>query len=295
MAADTRVMAERFARPRPSTLQLLVRFAAKNSFVVAGAAIIVLLMLAAIAAPLLVGDPIALEPLARLKPPTAGHLFGTDQVGRDVLSRTVYGGRASLLIGFSVAAFSTLFGLAIGLLPSIYRFLDPIIMRIMDGLMAIPAVLLAVALVAAAKPSATNVIIALTIVEVPRVVRLVRSLVLSIREQPFVDAAISVGTNEFMLIVRHILPNTMAPLIVQATFICAAAILAEAALTFLGAGTPSETPSWGNMIAEGRLFFLVAPWIILFPGIALSLTVLAINLLGDGLRDMLDPRIARRI
>ncbi len=168
-------------------------------------------------------------------------------------------------------------------------------MRIMDGLMSIPAILLAVALVAAARPSVLDVIIALTIVEVPRVVRLVRSLVLSIREQPFVDAAVSVGTNEFMLIVRHILPNTMAPLIVQATFICASAILAEAALTFLGAGTPSEIPSWGNMIAEGRLFFLIAPWIILFPGIALSCTVLAINLLGDGLRDMLDPRIARRI
>jgi peptide/nickel transport system permease protein len=273
----------------------ILRRLRRNSLIVIGAVILAILALAAAAAPLLVGDPIALDPLTRLRPPSTLHPFGTDQVGRDVLSRAVYGGRISLIIGISVASLSAVIGLSIGLVPSIYRSLDMVIMRIMDGLMSIPAILLAVALVAVAKPSVINVIIALTIVEVPRVVRLMRSLVLSVREQPYVDAAISVGTGEVALLVRHILPNTLAPLIVQASFICASAILAEAALTFLGAGTPSEIPSWGNMIAEGRHFFLIAPWIIFFPGLALSLTVLAVNLLGDGLRDMLDPRIARRI
>lgn len=282
--------------PDGNVFRGMVRLAARNALIVAGIVILVVMVLVAIAAPLLVGDPVLVTPQLRLRPPgTPGHLLGTDQVGRDVLARVVYGARTSLFIGFSVAVLATAFGLAIGVLPGLYRWLDPIIMRIMDGIMSIPAILLAVALVAVAKPSVTNVIIALTVVDVPRVVRLVRSLVLSIREQPYVDAAVSLGTSEFALIWRHILPNTVAPLIVQATFICATAILAEAALTFLGAGAPSELPSWGNMIAEGRQFFLISPWIIFFPGIALSLTVLAINLVGDGLRDALDPRIARRL
>lgn len=295
MSVDARAALPKASLPAKSTARRLLRHVRRNSLIVFGALILAVLALAAIAAPLLVGDPIALDPLTRLKPPSGLYPFGTDQVGRDVISRTVYGGRISLFIGISVASLSALIGLSIGLVPSIYRGLDMVIMRVMDGLMSIPAILLAVALVAVAKPSVVNVIIALTIVEVPRVVRLMRSLVLSVREQPYVDAAISVGTGELALLVRHILPNTVAPLVVQASFICASAILAEAALTFLGAGTPSEIPSWGNMIAEGRHSFLIAPWIIFFPGVALSLTVLAVNLLGDGLRDMLDPRIARRI
>jgi len=230
-----------------------------------------------------------------MQPPSSEHWFGTDALGRDVFSRTVWGGRVSLIVGISVAVASTLLGVVIGLLAGFVRRLDGILMRIMDGLMAIPGILLAIALMAVTRASLTTVIIAIIVPEVPRVVRLVRSLALTLREQLFVEAAHAVGTRLPTILLRHVLPNMVAPLVVQATFIAASAVLIEAALSFLGVGVPPTTPSWGNMMAEGRNFVAVAFHIILYPGILLAITVLAINLLGDGLRDALDPRLARQL
>jgi peptide/nickel transport system permease protein len=207
----------------------------------------------------------------------------------------VYGARVSLTVGLAVAIFSTLAGLAIGLVTGFIRWLDAVVMRVMDGLMSIPPVLLAIALMALTKASIENVIFAITLSEVPRVTRLVRSLVLTLREQPFVEAATAAGTGIPRTLVRHILPNTIAPLLVQATYICASAMITEAILSFIGAGTPLNIPSWGNIMAEARSLFQLKPYLILLPGVFLSLTVLAVNLLGDGLRDALDPRLARRM
>ena len=240
-------------------------------------------------------DPQAVSPLKRLKPPSEAFWFGSDMLGRDVYSRVVYGARVSLTIGLAVAFLSTLVGLAIGLVTGYIRWLDAIVMRIMDGLMSIPSVLLAIALMALTKASIENVIIAITLAEVPRVVRLVRSLVLSLREQPYVEAAVAAGTTLPRILLRHILPNTVAPLLVQATYVCASAMITEAILSFIGAGTPPNIPSWGNIMAEARSLFQIAGYLIYFPGVCLSLTVLAINLLGDGMRDALDPRLARRM
>lgn len=262
----------------------------------AGAFVLGVMSLSAVFAPLLgTVDPLALTPLQRLRPPGEAHWFGTDQFGRDLWSRVVYGARVSLVVGLTVAVLSVAIGLAIGLAAGYVRWLDAVIMRIMDGLMAIPGVLLAIALVSLSGASLTTVIIAITVPEIPRVVRLVRAIVLSVREEPYVEAAISVGTRLPLILVRHILPNSIPPLIVQATYVCASAMLTEAILSFLGAGTPPEIPSWGNMMAEGRLFFPIAPRIVLLPGVALALTILAVNILGDALRDRLDPKIAKRM
>jgi peptide/nickel transport system permease protein len=238
-------------------------------------------------------DPIRVNPTARLKPPSAEHWFGTDQLGRDVFSRVIYGSRVSLLVGFTVALLSTVIGLSIGLVTGFVRKVDAIVMRIMDGLMAIPSILLAIALISLSQSSIQNVIIAITIPEIPRMVRLVRSVVLTLREQVFVDAAVSLGAGLPRILFFHIMPNTVAPLIVQATYVCASAIIIEAILSFLGAGTPPDVPSWGNMMAEGRTYVFVGVWLLLFPGLFLSLVVLGVNLLGDGLRDTLDPRLRR--
>ena len=255
-----------------------------------------LMLLIAILAPWLgTVDPQTLSPALRLKPPSSEHWFGTDMLGRDVYSRVIYGARISLTVGIAVAALSIGIGLAIGLVTGFLRWLDAIVMRVMDGLMSIPSVLLAIALMALTKASVGNVIIAITIAEVPRVVRLVRSLVLSLREQPFVEAAIAAGTNLPLILLRHILPNTVAPLLVQGTYICASAMITEAILSFIGAGTPPNIPSWGNIMAEARSLFQIAGYLIFYPGVFLSLTVLAVNLLGDGMRDALDPRLARRM
>jgi peptide/nickel transport system permease protein len=261
-----------------------------------GGVILIVMVVIAILAPWMgTIDPQAVSPARRLKPPSADFWFGTDMLGRDVYSRVVYGARVSLVVGLAVAALSTLIGLSIGLVTGYVRRLDAVVMRVMDGLMSIPSVLLAIALMALTKASIGNVIVAITLAEVPRVVRLVRSLVLSLREQPYVEAAIAAGTTLPRILVRHILPNIVAPLLVQGTYVCGSAMITEAILSFIGAGTPPNIPSWGNIMAEGRSLIQIAGYLIIFPGVCLSLTVLAVNLLGDGMRDALDPRLARRM
>ncbi len=267
----------------------------RNPTIFIGAVLLVALVAMTLAAPWIAGDPFRQAPINRLRPPSERFWFGTDQFGRDVFSRTVYGARVSLIVGFAVAALSSLIGLAVGLVCGYFRRIDAVIMRAMDGIMAIPSILLAIALITLTRPGLGIVIVAIVIPEVPRVVRVVRSVVLSIRAQPYVESAIAGGTRNAKLLVRHILPNTLAPLIVQATYVCASAMLIEAGLSFLGAGVPPEIPSWGNIIAQGRTFFQIAPWSIFIPGAFLAVTVLAVNMLGDGLRDRLDPRLARRL
>jgi peptide/nickel transport system permease protein len=264
--------------------------------VVLGALLFALVLLITLAAPWLAShDPQEIDPIARLRAPSAEHLLGTDALGRDVWSRTIYGGRISLMVGLVVGLLASALGLTIGLVSGYSRVADAIVMRVMDGLMSIPAILLAIALMSVTRASILTVIIAITVVEIPRVVRLVRSVVLTLREQTYVEAAVIAGTRPARIVFKHILPNTLAPLIVQTTYICAAAMLVESILSFLGAGTPPEVPSWGNIMAEGRTFFQIAPWLILSPGLLLGATVLAVNLVGDGLRGALDPRIARRM
>jgi peptide/nickel transport system permease protein len=261
-----------------------------------GSIVLIVMCLMAVFAPYLgTVDPQAVAPINRLQSPGAEFWFGTDMLGRDVYSRVVYGARVSLTVGIAVALLSTFVGLAIGLITGFLRWADAIIMRIMDGLMSIPSILLAIALMALTKASIENVIIAITLAEVPRVVRLVRSLVLSLREQPYVEAATASGTPLIKTLLKHILPNTVAPLLVQATYICASAMITEAILSFIGAGTPPNIPSWGNIMAEARSMFQIASYLIIFPAIFLSLTVLAVNFLGDGMRDALDPRLSRRM
>lgn len=268
----------------------------RNPTIAFGAVLLAALIIVGIFAPYIAyADPFKIAPVNRLRPPSERWWFGTDQFGRDIFSRTVYGARVSLIVGLSVALFSSALGLGLGLLCGYFRKVDGIVMRVMDGLMAIPSILLAIALITLTRPSLGIVILAIVIPEVPRIVRVVRAVVLSIRSQPYIESAIAGGTKNTKLLLRHVLPNTLAPLIVQSTYVCASAMLIEASLSFLGAGVPPEVPSWGNIIAQGRTFFQIAPWTILIPGIFLAITVLAVNLLGDGLRDRLDPRLARRL
>ncbi|MET3512391.1 peptide/nickel transport system permease protein [Pseudacidovorax sp. 1753] len=272
------------------------RWARKHPTLILGALLLVAMVVLAFAAPWLATyDPQDIDPLARLQAPSAEHWFGTDALGRDVYSRAVWGARVSLLVGLSVAVLATVAGVFLGLVAGFVRWAEGPVMRVMDGLMAIPGILLAIALMAITRASLTTVIVAITVPEIPRVVRLVRSLALTLREQLFVEAAHAVGTRLPTILVRHVLPNMIAPVVVQATFVAASAVLIEASLSFLGVGVPSTTPSWGNMMAEGRNFVAVAFHIILYPGLLLAATVLAINLLGDGLRDALDPRLARQL
>lgn len=282
---------------------------ARNSSVILGGLILLAMVAVAVLAPRLgTIDPALLDPTYRNEPPLteraligdAGeeteftHWMGTDSLGRDLYSRVLYGARVSLAIGLSVAALAVAIGLVIGLVSGYIRWLDAVVMRVMDGLMAIPPILLALGLVALWRAGLATVIVAIAIPEIPRVVRLVRSVVLSVREEPYVEAAVSVGTPLPKILYRHVLPNTIAPLIVQGTYVAASAILLEAILSFLGVGIPTDIPTWGNIMAEGRVLFQVYPHNILFPGIFLALTVLAVNVLGDGLRDTLDPRLAKR-
>ncbi|HEX6143466.1 MAG TPA: ABC transporter permease [Geminicoccaceae bacterium] len=270
------------------------RWLRRHPIILIGLVLLGLMLVMAVLAPLFsTHDPVRLTPTERLRSPSLEHWFGTDHLGRDVYSRVIYGSRISLIVGFSVAALATVLGLAIGLVTGFVRKVDAVIMRIMDGLMAIPAILLAIALISLSESSIENVIIAITIPEVPRMVRLVRGVVLTLREQLFVDAAVSLGAKLPRILIYHITPNTIAPVIVQASYVCASAIIIEAILSFLGAGTPPDIPSWGNIMAEGRTYVMIAPWIVLFPGVFLTLVVLGVNLLGDGLRDTLDPRLRR--
>ena len=263
---------------------------------IVGGVVLLAMLLVAVFAPWLgTVDPQAVSPLRRLRQPSAEYWLGSDMLGRDVYSRVLFGARVSLVVGLAVAVVSSLIGLAVGLVTGYVRWLDAIVMRIMDGLMSIPSVLLAIALMALTKASIRNVVAAITLTEVPRVVRLVRSLVLSLREEPYVEAAVASGTKLPRILLRHILPNTVAPLLVQGTYVWASAMITEAILSFIGAGTPPNIPSWGNIMAEARSLFQVAGYLILFPAICLSLTVLAVNLVGDGMRDALDPRLARRM
>lgn len=240
-------------------------------------------------------DPTLMDPSMRLKPMSAAHWLGTDAFGRDVYSRTLYGARVSLIVGLGAVVASLLVGLILGVLAGYFKAADTIIMRFLDGVMAIPGILLAIALVSLSGASLFTVLVAISIPEIPRVARMVRSVILSVRNEPYVEAAISMGTRVPVLMVRHMLPNTYAPIIVQGTYIFAAAILTESILSFLGAGIPPETPSWGNVMAEGRKYFQMLPGLILYPGLLLSLTVLSVNILGDALRDALDPRFSRRL
>ncbi len=264
--------------------------------IILGATVCLLLVVAsAVFAPWLSPhNPMEMAPALRLKPPSADFPLGTDAFGRDLLSRTLYGGRISLLIGIGAAVISIVIGLAIGLVSGFFRWADAIIMRIMDGLMAIPAILLAIAVVALSGASLQTVLVAIVIPEVPRVVRLVRSVVLTAREEPYVEAAIAMGTSLPKILWRHLMPNTIAPLIVQGTYVCASAILTEAILSFLGAGISPETPTWGNIMAEGRTVFMIKPSLIFVPGVVLSIAILSINLIGDAARDALDPRMKQR-
>jgi peptide/nickel transport system permease protein len=290
------------AQPLPDLMQpVKVRrgvlgFLRNNPTVAIGGTLLLILVLVGIFAPYLwTVDPTALAPARRLRAPSADHWFGTDALGRDIYSRVLFGTRVSLTVGLSVALLATLAGLAIGLVSGFVRWADSIVMRIMDGLMSIPPILLAVALMALTRGSVGNVIMAITVAEIPRVSRLVRGVVLSLREQAYVDAAIASGTRAPMIILRHILPNTLAPMLVQATYVCASAMIVESILSFIGAGTPPTIPSWGNIMAEGRALWQVKPYIVFFPAAFLSVTVLAVNLVGDGLRDALDPRMAKSL
>lgn len=273
-----------------------LRFSKRHPMLVFGLVLLLVMVFLAVFAPWLTSyDPTEMNVIERLKPASAAHVFGTDAMGRDIFSRTLHGARVSLLVGFCVALLSVAIGVIIGTVAGFSRWIDAVVMRIMDGMMAIPGILLAVALMTLIQASVQTVIIAIALPEIPRVVRLVRALVLTIREQPYIQAAEAMGTRLPWTLARHVIPNLLTPLIVQASFICASAMIFEAYLSFLGAGTPPEVPSWGNIMADGRSVVQLAFGVILYPGLFLGLTVLAVNLIGDGLRDLLDPRIARKL
>jgi peptide/nickel transport system permease protein len=277
-------------RLAPSMLQGLVLLTRRKTTLV-GAVIMTLMLAVGVLAPVVGGDPAHMDVAGRLAAPSRAHWFGTDDVGRDVWSRVVYGARLSLLVGVAVVALSFLVGVVCGLVAGYYRRLDNLVMRVMDGLMAFPAIVLAIALMAALGPSVINVIVAIAVVYSPRVARVVRGSVLVIRETSYVEAARALGVSDVVLIGRHILPNCLSPVIVQGSFTFAAAVLTEAALSFLGVGVPPYVPSWGVILAEGRLYIQQAPWLVLYPGAAIMLTIFGLNLFGDGLRDLLDPKI----
>lgn len=272
----------------------LPRLARRHPLVVIGGGLLALLIVLALAAPLYAGDPLNMDPFKRLQPPSAEMWFGTDNLGRDVFARTVFGARISLLVGLTAAAGAVLGGVLIGVIAGYIRSFDNVVMRVMDGLMSIPTILLAIALISLTGPGIGILIVAITIPQMPSITRLVRSVVLSVRERPYVEAAVCGGARLPRVLWRHILPSTIAPLMVQSAIVCADAILTEAGLSFLGVGVPPEIASWGNMISSSRLYLAIAPMTIFAPGIGLAVTVLAVNLLGDGLRDMFDPRAKRR-
>jgi peptide/nickel transport system permease protein len=267
----------------------------RGATVRAAIAVLAAMVLVALLAPwLATHDPGLLAPAARLRPPSADHFMGTDALGRDVFSRVVYGARVSLAVGAGVAFCSVALGLLLGVLAGWFRLFDAVVMRVMDGLMAIPGILLAIALVSLLGGGLVTVVLAIMVPETPRVVRLVRSTILAARSEPYVEAAVSLGTPWPTLLVRHLVPNAWAPVTVQGTFVLASAMLTEAAMSFLGVGLPPEIPSWGSVMAEGRNYFQLRPGLIYFAGALLAATVLSVNILGDAVRDALDPKLARR-
>ena len=291
--AGTVIDAAAAMRPRRNAVRRIASFLAKHPAILIGGAVLLLFIVIALLAPLVLPDPLRLNPLQRLRTPSLQNPFGTDQFGRSTLSRTLNGTRISLTVGILVAIVTTVIGLLFGLLAGFLRRVDNVIMRLMDGIMAIPGILLAIALMSLFGSSVQNVVVAISIAEIPRMARVVRSSVLVIREQPYVEAAVTNGTRLSRLLWRHVLPNIAAPVIVQATYVFASAMIVESVLSFLGAGTPPTIPSWGNMLAEGRQYLQRAPWTIAFPGVCLALLVLTVNVLGDALRDALDPRLSR--
>ncbi|MER9470526.1 ABC transporter permease [Mesorhizobium sp. M0482] len=272
----------------------LPRLARRHPLVLIGGGLLVLLIILALAAPFYAGDPVNMDPFKRLQPPSAEMWFGSDNLGRDVFARTIFGARISLMVGLLSAASAAMVGLLIGVIAGYSRSFDNIIMRVMDGLMSIPTILLAIALISLTGPGIGILFVAIAIPETPAVARLVRSIVLGVRERPYVEAALCGGARLPKVLWRHILPSTIPALMVQGATVCASAILTEAGLSFLGVGVPPEIPSWGNMIASSRLYLAIVPMTIFAPGICLAVTVLAVNLLGDGLRDLFDPRAKRR-
>ena len=289
MSAGAAIPSAGMRRERPWYVTML-----RNRRLVIGSLLLLgVFLVAALAQILATHDPLLVRPEIRLARPGADHRFGTDNFGRDIYSRTVYGARISLLVGSSVALLAALAGTVIGLLGGYYPRVDLVLMRIMDGMMAFPGIVLAVGIMAAMGPHVANVIVALSIVQLPRVVRVVRSVVIGLRNMQYVEAARCVGVSDWRMLARHILPNCVSPLVVQCTFIFSEAVLGEASLSFLGVGAPPEIPSWGVILGEARLYIRNAPWMMFLPGAALTLTVLALNLLGDGIRDWLDPRLRK--
>lgn len=281
--------------PPASRLRRAATVLARDPWMLGGLLLLLVLVAAAVLAPVISWhDPASLAPRMRLKPYSADYWFGTDSLGRDLYSRVLRGGRLSITLAALVSVISVTAGLALGVLAGYFRRLDAVIMRVIDGVMAIPGLLLAIAMVALGGATIPTMVTAIAIPEIPRVARLVRSVVLSVREEPYVEASLGMGTPVWKVLWRHVLPSTVNPLVVQATFICASAILIEAVLGFLGLGFPPEIPSLGSIIAEGRPYFQRAPWIVLYPGLYLALLILSVNLFGDALRDRLDPRMARK-
>ncbi len=273
-----------------SKRKLLLRRVWRNRMAMVGGTLLLLILLMALFAPLLThNDPLAMDVANRLKAPSAVHLFGTDEFGRDIYSRVLYGSQISMQVGFTVVVITSAIGLVLGLYSAYYRRLDNFIMRINDGLMAFPAILLAIAIMAALGPTIQNVIVSISVVYIPTVARAVRAAAMVVREQTYIEAIRALGGKPGRIIWRHIAPNCLSPLIIQATFIFAYAVIIEASLSFLGAGTPPPQPSWGNILNDGRTVMRQAWWIMVFPGIAIASTVLGLNLIGDGLRDLLDP------
>jgi peptide/nickel transport system permease protein len=279
------------ARTSESELARALRVLTRRKIAVIGLILMLLVALVGALAPLIASDPQRIDVVARLTAPGDTHWFGTDDLGRDVFSRVVFGARLSLGVGAAVTVFAFVVGLLSGLVAGFYQGLDNAIMRFMDGLMAFPAIVLAVALMAALGPSVLNVILAIGVVYAPRVARVVRGSVLVVREMSYVEAARALGASDRMLVLRHVLPNCLSPVIVQGSFIFAAAVLTEAALSFLGVGVPPYVPSWGNILAEGRLYLQQAPWLVIYPGVAIMATIFGLNLLGDAVRDLLDPKV----
>lgn len=269
---------------------------AENKIALVGAIILIILIFVAILAPLLAPfSPDYMDPSNRLKSPSKVNYFGTDRFGRDLFTRVIYGSQISLGVGLSVVILTTVLGIILGLIAGYYRRIDEILMRILDGMMAFPSIILMITIMAILGGKLINVIIALTIVYTPRMARVVRSAVLVQKEQQYVEAARAIGASDLRITVLHILPNCVAPIIIQATMIFAYSVLSESSLSFLGVGVPPEIPSWGNILSDGKVFLHRAPWITIFPGATIAICVLALNMLGDGLRDILDPKIRKKV